>query len=73
MCKRTIAELPDKRAATIGLKRVSNGYGIAWLVDGDGNEYRPPLWLLDLISTARAEGYCEAQRDIRRLIGCPAP
>ena len=70
MSKLTISILPNKRAAAIGLKRVSNGF-VAWLADSGGNEYTPPLWLLDLISTARSEGYAEAQRDIRRLIGCP--
>lgn len=57
-----ITDIPNKAAASIGLKKTGNGW-LGGLVDDAGNKYSPPRWLLDLLSTARAEGYAEAQCD----------
>jgi hypothetical protein len=66
--KKTIADIPDVKAEKIGLRKVSNGY-VAWLEDSEGNEYRAPHWLLNLLHTEKEIGYNDAINTFRRFIG----
>lgn len=65
-----ISEIPNfehAHAKDIGLRRVSNGF-VAWLEDGDGNQFSPPQWLLDLLHTAKEEGIAEGKYAVRRAL-----
>jgi hypothetical protein len=72
---KSLTEIPNFNYAyadDIGLRRVSNGV-VAWIEDKDGNQYRSPPWLLDLLHIEREEGRAEIKfnvsRALRELIG----
>jgi hypothetical protein len=64
------SEIPDGSAESIGLRKETNGF-VAWLIDADGNEYRPTQWLLDLLHVERERGKQEALFRVRDALGIP--
>lgn len=64
MPHRPIDELPDKAEVTIQ----SNQHGF-WIRDKESVDYQPPGWLDGLIRNCWENGYAQAQRDMRQVLG----